>query len=281
MSSQPTAPGKDWSAAQYLKFDSQRTRPASDLLAQVPLQAPARIVDLGCGPGNSTQLLAARFPRAHVLGIDSSPNMIAAARAALPGAHFEVADISTYATTNTSTSTSTSTDTLEHGRADLLFSNAAMHWIPRGDRLAVFRRLVESLPPGGVLAMQVPDNHDEPSHAAMRAVAREGPWADTLARADPDIGPFHAPAELYDEMRPLCAAVDVWRTSYHHPLRSHGDIVEWVKGTGLRPYIDPLGERERDEFLARYLEELRKRYPVMRHGGVILRYPRLFMVAVR
>ncbi|KAJ6784069.1 hypothetical protein PWT90_00356 [Aphanocladium album] len=170
-------PAKDWSATQYLKFGKQRTQPARDLLARVALTSPRRIVDLGCGPGNSTALLAAQYPDAAISGIDSSPDMIAKAREAKPSGYdhrvvdFCVADLRDYRATEP---------------VDLIFSNATMQWLETEERISVIRHLMEkSLAPRGVLAIQVPDNLDEPSHALMRETAVAGPWAETLAMSGP------------------------------------------------------------------------------------------------
>ncbi|KAL7781764.1 S-adenosyl-L-methionine-dependent methyltransferase [Trichoderma ceciliae] len=271
MATQATGQGgasntKDWSAAQYLKFAEQRTRPSRDLLAQVPLASPKRIIDIGCGPGNSTEVLAKKWPDAKILGMDSSANMIEAARKALPQLEFKVADLHTYT---------------PEGPVDLLFSNAVFHWINSEDRVSVMKRLIQSLSTGGVFALQIPDNYTEESHKAMRLVAKDGPWSKTLEQLKPSLGPFLSPFELYNELKPLCSSVDLWHTYYQHPLDGHDGIVEWVKGTGLRPFIDPLNPEQRDGFLAAYLEKLKELYPLCIDGSVLLRYPRLFMVAVR
>ncbi|KAH6605470.1 trans-aconitate 2-methyltransferase [Trichoderma cornu-damae] len=255
---------KDWSAAQYLKFSEQRTRPSRDLLAQVPLASPKRIIDIGCGPGNSTEVLAKQWPDAQILGMDSSPNMIETARRALPDLEFTVADLHSYT---------------PEGSVDLLFSNAVFQWINFEDRIPIIRRLILSMKPGGVFALQVPDNYAERSHEAMRAVAEKGPWSETLGRLKPSLGPFQTPFELHNELKHLCSTVDIWHTYYQHQLGGHGEIVEWVKGTGLRPFIDPLTPEQKEEFLAAYLEKLKELYPLCNDGSVLLRYPRLFMVA--
>lgn len=271
MATQSTGQGraastKDWSAAQYLKFAEQRTRPSRDLIAQVPLASPTRIIDIGCGPGNSTEVLAKQWPDAHISGMDSSPDMIDTARKALPNLDFTVADLATYT---------------PEGPVDLLFSNAVFQWINFEDRIPIISRLIQSLKPGGVFAFQVPDNHAEKSHEAMRAVAENGPWAETLGRLKPALGPFQTPLELYNGLKPLCSSIDVWHTYYQHPLGGHQEIVEWVKGTGLRPFIDPLEPEQKQGFLAAYLEKLKELYPLCDDGSVLLRYPRLFFVAVR
>lgn len=257
---------QDWSSAQYLKFANQRARPALDLLSQVPLSSPSRVLDVGCGPGNSTELLVERYPSANVRGIDSSPDMIAQARKTLPNVRFELVDLMKY----------------EVGEpVDLMFSNAVLHWVPADERISVMQKLVRSLQPGGVFAMQVPDNYHEPSHSSMRATAASGPWSDTLGPLKPALEPFDSPQRIYDALKPLCESVDIWHTAYQHPLESHEGIVEWVKGTGLRPFLDPLGKEDRRGFLEGYLGRLREEYPVSGDGRVLLRYPRLFVVALR
>jgi trans-aconitate 2-methyltransferase len=257
---------KDWSAAQYLKFEAQRTRPARDLIAQVPLKSPKSIIDLGCGPGNSTAALAEYFPDAHVTGMDSSSDMIKTAKAALPHIDFAIGDLSSYEPKEP---------------ADLLFSNAVFQWIPSDQRIPIMKRLIESLQPGGVFAFQVPDNFLEPSHKAMREVAKENPWTETLCPLKPALDAFQTPRELFNELKPLCSSVDIWHTYYNHVLPSPADVVEWVKGTGLRPFVDPLPVDQKEGFLKAYLEAIKKEYPPLVDGSVMLCYPRLFLVATR
>src|SRR3984893_65093 len=150
----------DWSARQYLKFEDERTRPPRDLLAQVPLQRPRRVVDLGCGPGNSTELLIERFPQSAIVGLDSSPDMLRKARERLPQCSFVEADIATWQ---------------PDPATDLIFGNAVMQWLP--DHPAIMRRLLETMPQGGVLAIQMPDNTREPALIFQREVGECGPWA--------------------------------------------------------------------------------------------------------
>jgi trans-aconitate 2-methyltransferase len=261
-----TAKTKDWSAAQYLKFEEQRTRPARDLLSRTPISNPQHIVDLGCGPGNSTAVVLDRYPKARVTGMDSSEDMIKTAKAMLPHVDFTLADLSSYTPAEP---------------VDLLFSNAVFQWIAHEDRIPIMERLINSLPSGGVFAFQVPDNYLEPTHKAMREVAQKGPWAETLAPLKPGLGPFHSPQELYNSLKPLCSSLDIWHTYYHHPLPEHKDVVEWVKGTGLRPFVDPLAADQKEGFLEAYMEKIKQVYPSSVDGSVLLRYPRLFLVAVR
>lgn len=252
-----------WSPGQYLKFEDERTRPAAELLARVPLERPKRVLDVGCGPGNSTELLAARFPQAEIVGLDSSPEMIATARKRLPSAEFIVADIHDYAPKTP---------------FDLIFANAVFQWVP--DHLDVVARLFATCPPGGAIALQVPDNLNEPTHMLMAAVARGGPWKEKFAKPIPR-GPIPPPSAWYDRLGPLASSVDVWHTVYHHVLAEPAAIVEWVKGTGLRPWLDRLDEAERDAYLAAYTERIAESYPPLCDGKVMLRFPRLFVVAVR
>lgn len=257
-------PTHDWNAAQYLKFEDERTQPARDLLARVPLQAPKTIVDLGCGPGNSTAVLESRYPDAQLMGIDSSPDMIRKAKATLPHREFVVGDLESY---------------VPPASVDLFYSNAVLQWLKKDERFGIVKRLMETQPTGGVFALQVPDNLSEPSHVLMRETARNGPWASKLANVGRDS--FQSPQEIYDALKPTCSKVNIFHTSYYHALESHEAIIEWVKGTGLRPYTDPLQPQEKEGFLAEYLKRLEEAYPVSFDGRVLLRYPRLFVVAVK
>lgn len=254
----------DWDAGQYLKFADERTRPAADLLGRVPLSAPARAVDLGCGPGNSTALLAARFPGATITGLDSSPAMLEEARRTLPGVTFVEADLAAWE---------------PDAAPDLIFANAVLQWLP--DHARLLPRLAGFLAPGGCLAVQMPDNLDEPSHRLMREVAQEAPFREALAGAAgarTTLGSF----QDYDAWlsRAGCT-VDLWRTAYVHPLQGHRGIVEWVRSTGLRPFLAPLDPEQRAEYLARYEAALREAYPAQEDGRVLLPFPRLFIVARR
>lgn len=255
---------EDWSAQTYLRFEDERTRPAADLLARVQLEAPRRIVDLGCGPGNSTELLVGRFPDAETMGFDSSPAMLEAARQRLPGLAFEQGDIAHWSPARA---------------PDLIFANAALQWLP--DHETLFPTLLRALAPGGALAIQMPDNLDEPSHAAMREVARDGAWAERLAGAAASRTRILSGEGYFDLLAPHAAAVDVWRTVYLHPLDGAEAIAAWLTATGLRPFLDPLDAEERERFLGLYLERLRIFYPERASGKSLLRFPRVFIVAVR
>ncbi|GAN77864.1 trans-aconitate 2-methyltransferase [Acidisphaera rubrifaciens] len=259
--------GPGWSATQYALFEEERTRPVRDLLAAVPAR-PERVlraVDLGCGPGNSTAVLIDRYPAAVVNGVDSSPDMLDAACRRLPGIGFLRGDIAAWRAET---------------QCDVILSNAALQWVP--DHATLLPRLAGMLAPGGSLAVQMPDNHDEPSHALMRAVAAEAPWAAALEGVAAARGPIARADWYYRLLRPVCARVDIWRTTYVHALGGGADaVVEWVRGTGLRPFLAPLDDAARAGFLARYRALVAAAYPRQPDGAVLLPFPRLFIVATR
>jgi trans-aconitate 2-methyltransferase len=251
-----------WSPSQYTLFEQQRNRPIFDLLARVPGE-PRKIVDLGCGPGNSTELLRHRFPDAEVIGIDSSPEMVEAAWRRLPGVRFEVGDIANW----------------DDGRPyDMIFANASFQWVPGHEVL--LPRLMKKLTPGGSLAVQVPDNLEEPSHVLMREVAADPRWAGKLSNQPRDLALRREAGWYLRLLQQHAAQVDVWRTTYYHPLKGGpSDVVEWFKSTGLRPFLQPLDENEQAEFLRRYLAAVTLAYPAAEDGSSLLAFPRLFFVA--
>ena len=255
-----------WSAVQYTKFEEERNRPIHDLLSQIPSTTVLNALDLGCGPGNSTELLLQRFPNAIVTGIDSSDNMLEAARKRLPGVRFEKDDITLLHTVTSS--------------YDVILANASLHWVP--DHASLLKNLASKLSPGGSLAVQIPDNLNEPTHRLMREVASAGPWAERLADASNAREDRHAADWYYTALSAHTQHVNIWRTTYHHPLAGGaGAVVEWFKGSGLRPYMEPLDESDRTLFLARYETAIAEAYPSLPDGTVLLPFPRLFFVATR
>lgn len=252
-----------WSARQYSLFEQQRTRPVRDLVAAIPRESAQTAVDLGCGPGNSTEVLAERFPQARVTGLDSSTDMLGEARQRLAAVEFIQADIGDWKPAQT---------------YDVILANASLQWVP--DHAQLYPRLVSLLNPGGVLAVQTPDNLDEPAHRLAREIAASPQWADRIG----DVRhPDRHPAPYYFELlRPHCAEVDVWRTTYHHPLAGgHPAVVEWFKGSALRPYLQRLDQAAQQDFLDTYLHAISQAYPLLADGTVLLPFPRLFIVATR
>jgi trans-aconitate 2-methyltransferase len=254
-----------WSARQYTSFEKERTRPVRDLLGAVETIGVKRAVDLGCGPGNSTEVLAARFPDAVVSGLDSSADMIEAARKRLPNVRFDLAGITSWE---------------DAGPFDVILANAVLQWVP--DHATLLPRLVGRLAPGGSLAVQMPDNLDEPAHRLMREVAAAGPWAAKLSGAAGARTPRLGASWYYSLLQPRASRVDVWLTIYHHVLAGGTDaVVEWFKGSGLRPFLAPLDAAETEGFLAEYRAALAGAYPPLADGSVLLPFPRLFIVATR
>ncbi len=252
-----------WSASQYSRFEDERTRAVHDLLAAVPPGPVHRATDLGCGPGNSTEVLLQRHPQARVSALDSDQDMIDKARQRLPQVQSEVADIA---------------DWSAREPQDLILANASLQWVP--DHRALYPHLVRQLAEGGSLAVQTPDNLDEPAHRQLREIASTGPWAAKLGHLR--LPPRHNATFYYDLLSPLCARVDVWRTTYHHPLAGGAEaVVEWFKGSALRPYLALLDAPEQADFLQHYLQAMQRAYPTASDGKVLLPFPRLFVVATR
>ncbi|MDE1181577.1 trans-aconitate 2-methyltransferase [Paraburkholderia sp.] len=254
---------KDWHAKQYVMFERERTRPVRDLLGAVADTGDVKsAVDIGCGPGNSTEVLIEHVPDAIVTGLDSSPDMIAAARKRLPHCRFDTVDIATWRPA---------------ASLDLILANAVLQWVPQHER--VFPQLIDALAPAGRLAVQMPDNLDEPAHRLMREVAAAGPWASKLKGAERTMR-FGADW-YYALLKPLCSRVDVWRTVYHHPLADADAVVEWFKGSALRPFLAALDAGEQTAFLSEYRDAIAQAYPAQPDGTVLLPFPRLFIVATR
>lgn len=254
-----------WSAEQYVKFEDERTRPVRDLLTAVPGVYARSVIDIGCGPGNSTEVLIARFPRAVATGMDSSEDMVKAARKRLPEIRFDVADIARWDA---------------QGPYDVILANAVLQWLP--DHATLLPALVSKLAVDGSLAIQIPNNLDEPTHRLIREIAADGPWAAKLAESAGQRSPRQSAEWYYRILRPIASRVDIWQTTYHHPLAGGAAaVVEWFKGTGLRPYLDPLNETERASYLKRYTDAVAEAYPALPDGTVLLPFPRLFMVATR
>jgi trans-aconitate 2-methyltransferase len=253
---------EDWRPEDYLRFGDERSRPARDLVAGIPLKAPELVYDLGCGPGNSTALLYEAYPQAKLVGLDTSKTMLAKARKDLLQIQFIEADISAWP---------------GEPDADLLYANASFHWVP--DHVSVMLRLLKGLKAGGVLALQMPDNMGEPSHQLMCEIAEAGPWAKALRHAAGSREIIRTPNEYYTLLKPHCRSLDIWHTAYTHVLDGVQGIVDFFSTTGLRPYLDPLDKALRGKFIDAYRANLAKAYPEFPDGKVLMRFPRIFLVA--
>jgi trans-aconitate 2-methyltransferase len=252
-----------WHPERYLAFDDHRTRPAADLLARVPLRAPERVVDLGCGPGNSTALLALRWPQAAVVGVDNAATMLAKARESGIAAQWLEADVATWT---------------PDAPVDLIFSNAALQWLPGHQTL--LPRLLRHLRPGGVLAVQMPRNFQAASHVMLREVAAQQPWAPRLAgvlRTEP----VASPEWYHDLLAPQAAALEIWQTEYLQVLEGEDPVLRWTEATALRPVLQALDEVESAAFRQAYAVRLREAYPRRPDGTTLFPFLRLFIVATR
>ena len=252
----------EWDSEQYLKFEAERTQPAVDLANRIELTAPERILDLGCGPGNSTGVLARRFPGAHILGVDNSENMIATAQRDYPELEFRLFD---------------ATGPLSElgGSFDVVYSNACIQWVPDHPRL--IRDMLALLRPGGMLAVQVPMNYQEPIHRIIGELAASDEWRAELASARI----FHTLSQeaYFDILAAEAGQFQMWQITYLHRMPSHEAIMDWYKGTGLRPYLSLLSGERAAAFEQAVREEVATRYPKQGNGEIIFRFPRFFFTA--
>ena len=250
-----------WDPEQYLRFADERLQPAIDLLRRVDSTNPSVICDLGCGAGNVTRLLAARWPAARIVGVDSSAEMLSKARAVLPSVDWREADMATFE---------------PDVAPDLIFSNAALHWM--GDHPRLFGRLFALLAPGGELAVQMPRNFMAASHTGIAEAAADGPWRDVLA---PHLhrAAVEAPELYWDLLRAAGAQATLWQTEYVHALHGTDPVVQWTMGTALRPLLAVLEEPWRSEFLADYARRMAVAYPPRPDGTTLFPFRRLFILA--
>src|ERR1700742_2584141 len=251
-----------WDPKVYLDFEDERTRPAVELVARIPLKAPESVIDLGCGPGNSTALLAKRWPNAKLEGLDSSEAMLDQARRSGVKAQWHSGDIPSWAPAK---------------HYDVIFANAALHWLDDQDNL--LRRLMAQVARGGVLAFQVPTNFNAPSHKLMRDTAAEGPWAEKLRDVRNIV--LGSAEGYYALLEPLAAGLDIWETDYLQVLTGEDAVFRWVSGTGLRPFLAALDGAEREAYVQDYKARLNEAYPMRASGKVLFPFRRLFVVARR
>jgi trans-aconitate 2-methyltransferase len=252
-----------WNPEQYLKFSQPRLRPAIDLLARIACTDPAVVYDLGCGAGNVTAALAGRWPHARIIGVDDSAVMLAQAARALPQVQWVRHSLAGWQ---------------PDAPADVIFSNAALHWLPNHRQL--FPALVAALAPSGVLAIQMPRNFSAPSHTLIDETARAGAWRSKL---EPLLGaaPVGEPQFYYSLLAPLAHTLDIWETEYLQVLTGEDPVKEWTKGTWLMPFLDRLEPAERIAFEADYARRLRAAYPPLADGSTLFPFRRLFMVLRR
>jgi trans-aconitate 2-methyltransferase len=253
-----------WDPDVYERYKTYRDRPALDLMVQIPSRDFNEIWDLGCGVGEHAALLAARHPGARVHGLDSSPDMLAAARRRATEVDWVLEGVETWRPAVA---------------PDLLFSNAALQWLPDHDRL--FPRLVGELASGGVFACQMPMAYETEHHRVLRETAEEGPWA-ALTRQARLIRPTPSMDGYYGWLAPLCDQIDLWTTTYLHALEGDDPVVEWMRGTALRPYLDVLTDPAlREAFLESFRARISGAFPAREDGVTLFPFPRLFMVAIR
>jgi trans-aconitate 2-methyltransferase len=250
-----------WDPGQYLKYGDERLRPGFDLLARVGELPAGDLWDLGCGTGAHLRAIAARWPGRRTVGFDSSAEMLAKGAAELASLEWREGRVETWR---------------PETPPALVFSNAMLHWVD--DHATVFPSLFRALAPGGVLAVQMPRSYEQPSHRLMREVAGSGPWAGRLAPLlRPE--PAGAPPLYYDLLAPLARELDIWETEYQHVLRGEAPVLEWVRGTALRPLLEALAPEERPEFEAAYAARLERAYPRRPDGATLFPFRRIFIVA--
>ncbi|MCB0187656.1 MAG: methyltransferase domain-containing protein [Caldilineaceae bacterium] len=259
--------GRHWDPNQYLKFEDHRLRPALELFERIPATDPHVIYDIGCGTGQITRLLAERWPNAQVYGLDNSPEMLTKASAEPSTVKWVEADMEQWKPAQT---------------PDLIYSNATLQWVT--DHATLFPRLVGFLRPGGCLAVQMPLSWGMASHRLMReTLANGGNAGQSLGTEElrQAVGRkwVEDAAEYYDLLEGLCRTVDIWETEYLQILAGEDPVLEWVKGTGLRPIVNGLGEEERAQFLSAYRQRLRVAYPRRANGHTLYPFRRLFIVA--
>lgn len=252
-----------WDPKQYLAFGNERLQPALDLLARIPLEAPKRIVDLGCGPGNVTGFLMARWPEAKVCGVDGSAEMLERARAEHPDVEWVQADMSAWTPKES---------------VDLIYSNAALHWLD--NHAEVFPRVMGYVAEGGFLAAQMPRNWFAPSHTLITEIVKDGPWHATLEpllRPNPTGGP----EDYYEILSPHTSSLALWETEYCQILDGENPVAEFVKGSQLKRFLDALDEPMKTDFWAEYRRRIAAAYPKRGDGKTLFPFRRLFIVAGR
>lgn len=253
---------REWDPYQYLQFKRERTQPSIDLVARIQMDDPRTIIDIGCGPGNSTQILLRRWPHADILGLDKSEKMIQKARQDYPHQKWIVGDASTLDT---------------HQTYDIVFSNAAIHWIPRHEIL--LQRLFQKVNENGILAIQVPTNQESPLYKAILRVSKSGKW-NTFTTGREAAITYHSAEYYYGQLSLYTKEITIWETIYYHIMNSHQELIDWYKSTAMKPYLDSLPTDEsRAEFEKEILIECKAAYSLQRDGKILYPFKRLFFTA--
>lgn len=254
----------DWSSKQYLKFKDERTQPAFDLANRIALESPLKILDIGCGPGNSTMVLKDKFPNAYILGVDSSKDMIDSAKKSYDNIDFKLLDVSS------------ELNKLDKD-FDVVFSNACFQWIPNNNKLLT--EVMNLLKPNGFLTVQIPFNYNEPIHQIIIKVSQSKKWKNKI-HTKQSLNCLEID-EYYDILSSITKDFKIWITTYIHKLNSHEDILEWYRGTGLRPYLNQLEPSDVCEFEQDVMNDLKSEYSVQIDGNILFNFPRLFFTAIK
>ncbi|MCL5738685.1 MAG: methyltransferase domain-containing protein [Bacteroidetes bacterium] len=254
----------DWNPHQYLKFTNERTQPSIDLAARIKLENPRSIIDIGCGPGNSTHVLRERWPNAKLVGLDSSANMIRKAKEDYPDMEWIIGDASNFTSDRT---------------FDVVFSNAALQWMQNHDSL--IPQLFSIAAPGGTLAVQVPANNESSLHKAVLSVSSKEKWSKFTSGCE-SLMNYQTAEYYYNLLAPISTKLDLWETIYYHVLASHTGLIEWYRETGMRIFLERLpDDASRKEFENEVLAECRRSYKIQKDGKVLYPFKRIFFVAYK
>jgi trans-aconitate 2-methyltransferase len=252
----------DWNPDLYLKFNRERTQPSIDLVKRINSDCPSKIIDIGCGPGNSTQILVQRWPDSLITGIDNSPAMIEKAKKDYPNQNWILLDAEKEEFPDT---------------YDIIFSNATIQWIP--DHTELLKKLYNVLNKKGLIAIQIPQFWDMPLGKAIEKIAKDSRW-NSATRGVTELFTMHNYSFYFDQLSLLFDEIDIWETYYMHIMDSHLSILEMIRSTGLKPYLDILAsERDKEDFEAQVLKEIRRDYHQQKNGKVIFPFRRLFFIA--
>ena len=253
---------KDWNPNLYLRFEKERTQPSIDLVSRINFDMPGKIIDIGCGPGNSTQILVQKWPDAMVIGVDNSPAMIEKAKKDFPNQNWKLLDAGK--------------DEINE-KFDIIFSSAAIQWIPNHPEL--FMRFYSTLNDNGLIAIQLPLFWDMPLGKAIKNIAEDSRWK-TQVKGVTELFTIHDYSYYYDQLSQLFNSIEMWETHYLHIMDSHFSILEMIRSTGLKPYLDRLeNENDKKEFERLVLKEIVKDYPQQKNEKVLFPFYRVFFIA--